>query len=251
MPLPLEVLQDWPLWGITDTPMTDAQITPLVGGLNNACYRLDFPQKRYVLRIAGTEFGLDRALEYRLHCALAEQGLTANIHYCAPDHRYWLRDFVDGQVLSPEELTVPVLQALLQHLKKIHQLPVLNFMPDFSLETTAFEYWKKLAAKGYSEPFHHALFEEHEQLPKVLCHMDPTAGNWIQTASGGFVLLDWEYAALGNPWWDVAALLEQANLTQEQEQAVVASYAPCDPSIWQRAKAQMQYVAELWYCVKA
>ncbi|MEM8548559.1 MAG: phosphotransferase, partial [Pseudomonadota bacterium] len=41
---------------------------------------------------------------------------------------------------------------------------------------------------------------------QVLCHRDPTPGNWL--CGSTLQLIDWEYASLGDRWFDLAALIE-------------------------------------------
>ncbi len=77
--------------------------------------------------------------------------------------------------------------------------------------------------------------------------MDPTPANWIQTASGELVLLDWEYAAIGHPWWDIAALLQQAKIGNSEKQELLSSYGIMPDQSWRLAQAQMEYMSILWY----
>src|SRR5690554_7182365 len=81
----------------------------------------------------------------------------------------------------------------------------------------------------------------------ALCHMDPTPANWIKTASGELVLLDWEYAAIGHPWWDIAALIQQVKLSTEDEHELLNAYGIAQGKNWQLAQAQMDYMSVLWY----
>ena len=75
--------------------------------------------------------------------------------------------------------------------------------------------------------------------------MDPTAANWIASEQG-LVLLDWEYAALGHPLWDMAGLIQQANLSVKKKAKYCAIRLRPDAS-WYRAKAQLRYLEVLWY----
>src|SRR5690554_7735867 len=105
-------------------------------------------------------------------------------------------------------------------LKQVHQLPLLQNIPQLKIEEKAEHYWQMIE-KNYNDDVLKLRPELQHNLAGFpagklsLCHMDPTPANWIQIASGELVLLDWEYAAIGHPWWDIAALLQYAERSEE------------------------------------
>tara|TARA_B100001245_G_C22581172_1_gene288885 strand:- start:259 stop:570 length:312 start_codon:yes stop_codon:yes gene_type:complete len=78
--------------------------------------------------------------------------------------------------------------------------------------------------------------------------MDPLPANWIENDAGELILLDWEYAAIGHPLWDIAALFQAAGLSQEQEHSLLLDGLNQKYNAsWRQAKRQMQYLSVLWY----
>lgn len=77
--------------------------------------------------------------------------------------------------------------------------------------------------------------------------MDPLPANWIQTDDGRLTLIDWEYAAIGHPLWDLATLMAHANLNEDEELEVLATYGIGNLNGWVCAREQMSYLAALWY----
>lgn len=65
--------------------------------------------------------------------------------------------------------------------------------------------WRVVELQQRWQRIHTAL--PFDQLPQVLCHFDPTPGNWMWSEAGGLRLIDWEYAALSIPWMDLASVL--------------------------------------------
>lgn len=59
----------------------------------------------------------------------------------------------------------------------------------------------------------------------VLCHNDLLAANWLEDeASGRLWLVDWEYAGVGHPLFDLANLAANGGLSDEAEEALLRAY---------------------------
>lgn len=248
-----DILTQWPNWGLCQKPINATHICALKGGLTNACYLLTLDSGQYVLRISGNveALDIDRDSEYQLHQLLAEQGLAPAIRYRESDNLYWLRDYVKGAALSPADLTLENLQKMAQHLQKVHRLKLNFALNKIEITQKAERYWQAfLPASDQALLALKAYFQQHlAQDPAgelCLCHMDPTAANWIASEQG-LVLLDWEYAALGHPLWDMAGLIQQANLSVKEEGQILAQLGYAQDASWYRAKAQLRYLEVLWY----
>lgn len=240
---------DWPLWGLTKAPIALEHIRPLPQGLTNQGYLLTLAGKSYVLRIAAAnsvELGINREAEYQIQLLLERHQLVPKVIYRAFDNSYWLREYVEGTALTPADLTLRTLQEMATYLAKIHQLAVPTAIPVVDLPGKIHAYQKIL---GGVHPQSDSTFNIHySQLH--LCHMDPTPANWIRLFNGQLMLLDWEYAGLGNPLWDLATLVQQAHLTQQQEADFLLALGQENSPSWQQAKQDIQRLSELWYQVQ-
>ena len=252
----LSILNDWEHWPFCAEPPRPEQIRPLPGGLTNQCFLLQLDGGQYVLRLEGHNsqaLDINRDAEFRIHRLLASKGLTPAIRYRAPQQHYWIRDYIPGRTLQPQDLTLPRLQNMAQQLRLLHQLPTPAGIPLLSISDKAAHYWDSIAAQTNHRPLLdlRPLLQSRLQgapdTQRTLCHLDPTPANWIETADGQLVLLDWEYAALGHPLWDLAALLQQASISPPEEAQLLHSYGVSNPQHWQFAQAQMRYLAALWY----
>jgi len=255
------ILADWPLWGLTGSAPELTQVKTLPGGLTNQCFLLTLDSGQYVLRAEGKNsaaLDINRDAEYLVHQLAAEKKLTPPVIYRSPDKHYWIRPYVSGRTLLQTDLKSPLLEQMLTHLQSLHNLAVaavvMKNIPRLSVSQKAGYYWNMLTAQHMPD----RILDLRSQLQPAmsvmpderlcLCHMDPLPANWIANADGELILLDWEYATMGHPLWDIAALMLAAELSAEDERHLLTDVLKQEiNSSWQQAKRQMQYLSALWY----
>lgn len=268
------ILSDWPLWGLTNKPIESHQLKPLSGGLTNLCYQLSLDSGDYILRISAhntNALGINRPQEKRIHQFVAEHNFTSPLRYCADDNSYWIRDYIVGEVLSeaiqtPADMTDSLLAHMVEYLKSLHQLPPPLSLKKLNISTAAEPYWQMLKDSNPSDellkmkPLMQVAMNEPPAGNFCLCHMDTVLANWLYTAQG-LQLLDWEYAGLGHPLWDLAAFwqgIKQALKLDDNsasgdaeakalEEKIMTLYGVKDLTAWRRANIQMEYLSSLWY----
>ena len=262
------ILKDWELWGLSEEPVGTHQVQLLAGGLTNVCYRLSLASGDYVLRISAAnadDLGINRDQEIRIHQWVAEHKLTSPVRYCAEDHGYWIRDYVEGEVLSESvvdaiDLPNSILEYMVEHLKFLHQLPVELDLPRMNISDSAERYWQILEHNNSNDellkmkPLMQVAMQEAPAGDFCLCHLDPVLANWVYTPDG-LQLLDWEYSGLAHPLWDLAAfwqgIKEKSNAGEDQlasmEQKILTMYGVSNLTAWRRANVQMEYLSSLWY----
>ena len=269
-----EILDDWPLWGISKKPIEPHQVKVLVGGLTNSCYQLSLDSGEYIIRISATntvELGIDRNIEKAIHNLVSSLNFTSDIRYCDDENRYLIRDYIEGEVLSEnvEGMSQNTLSYMVEQLKRLHQIPVKIELPSVNISEKAEAYWDMLAKQQPDneilkmKPLMQVAMSEPPAGDFCLCHLDPVLANWLYTAEG-LQLLDWEYAGLAHPLWDLAALfqgikhsfqqLEKNNhseIEQDLENKILTLYGVSDLIAWRRACMQMEYLSSLWYQVQA
>ena len=82
------------------------------------------------------------------------------------------------------------------------------------------------------------------------CHNDPLAENFLD-ARGRMYLVDWEYAGMNDPMWDLGDLSVEAGFGPEQDEALLRAYFEGAPPAEQRgrmvlAKGLCDLVWTLW-----
>ena len=82
-------------------------VEPLAGGLTNTNYKVRSPRGTYVVRISGKDTSLlaiDRDNEVYNTIAAAQTGVGAPFVAALPEHGALVLGFLDGKVMSAEEL---------------------------------------------------------------------------------------------------------------------------------------------------
>lgn len=227
----------------------------LAGGLSNRCWKLTDAQGRhYVWRpitTISTSFGVSRTNEYVLlhaleHYPFAPKPILLN-------QSGLLVEWLEGQVMigqiTPHELLTTLADV---HRTQINDKPIQKF----NLAEKVDLYWMQL--ENTAEETHlESLYKRFRQPPYVpnarrsLCHFDLGDYNLIRTEKGVGVI-DWEYAAVGDPCMDIAMTCSVAGLSIEKS---VEQYCKirgiADEELWIRGALEWlpctQMMAMLWY----
>ncbi|WP_322151753.1 phosphotransferase [Paratractidigestivibacter sp.] len=91
--------------------------------------------------------------------------------------------------------------------------------------------------------WHHV---ELDEWPRVLCHNDTYAVNWI-VGENGLCMIDWEYAGMNDRMNDLATLAVRDGLSLEQGDEVLALYFGREPSVAERRHAYGVFALCSWY----
>jgi thiamine kinase-like enzyme len=213
----------------------DIELSFLGGGITNQNVRLDVAGESFVLRLAGesTELlGIDRQQEYAAQSAAAGIGVAPQVVHLIEPEGYLLTRYVDGRSPSPTEIRQPdTIRDIAQILKQVHALPAIPAV--FSAFDTVRSYARTAEQHGGQFPADYddwlARMEQIESalatipLPPALCHNDLLNGNFLEK-DGRLYLLDWEYAGMGDVFFDLANLAAHHEFDDEQECLLLNGY---------------------------
>ena len=188
--------------------------------------------------------GLNRNVEWRALRQAATEGLAPAPVYRNPDLGALICDYRE-----PDPSAVDSLAAVASLLRRIHALPPVKFRLDPLRRA-----WRYAGLCG-RDALPIALLEALERLEvdppsPVLCHNDLLTGNRL-ISEGRLLALDWEYAAMGDPLFDLAVIVEGDRLT-EGEAAVLheawLGHAPAQAQVVRLADQRLVYreLAGLW-----
>jgi thiamine kinase-like enzyme len=209
---------------------------PLEGGITNRNYKVRFAGDDVVVRLPGKDtalLGIDRAGERAAGELAAAAGIGPEVVAMIDDPPCLVTRFVVGEPMEAEELREPAVMAeVATALRTLHaceeRLPV-----EFSGFRIVEDYAARIADRGADVP---AAYEwaataahrietalagpEHEPVP---CHNDLLAANFIR-GRRGVRLVDWEYAGMGDRYFDLGNFAVNNELDAAGEAELLAAY---------------------------
>ncbi|WP_166442506.1 choline kinase family protein [Phragmitibacter flavus] len=200
----------------------DLQALPLAGGITNRNHLILVDgERRWVARQAGVrteELGIDRAVEHASAVRAAELGFGAPVVAWWPEVKVMVSEFGEGIALCPKTAVEGgTLKCIVEALRNFHQSPGLGGR--FITGEVVADYVAKSVRAGVELPqevelalkvlqrIESALFGRVERMGLAPCHNDLLPGNFLRGLEGDWVwLLDWEYAGMGDRFFDLGNL---------------------------------------------
>ncbi len=197
-----------------------------------AVLRVDRPLAR--------RLGLNRAAEAEVLRAVAVAGLGPACLAVDPGAGTLLTGWLPGRAWSAADLREPAkLRRAAGLLRRVHGLPAAG--PGLDL-AAAIDRYAALGGPRAAAAARRARDRLARCRPafdgSCLCHNDPTPGNFVAGANGGLHLIDWEYAAPGDPAFDLAGLAVGAGLDASGDDLLLGAYAGRRPGPAERARHQ-------------
>ena len=229
-----------------------------LGGLTNRTYKTTLENGEiYVVRIPGEGTGdmicrADEKISTTLACSL---GVDAPLLYFGDGGEKVSRYIPKAQTLCAAALQEPerIAQAA-ELLRRVHTCGIDTKVPFqvFSMAESYEGIIKKNGVPMYADypEIKEAVAAIRQSLPEpalVPCHNDPLCENWVQGADKLY-LLDWEYAGMNDPMWDLADVSIEAGYTQAQDNQLLESYLQRKPTGEEQRRflANKIYVDYLW-----
>jgi thiamine kinase-like enzyme len=207
-------------------PGEQVSIEPLGGGITNRNFKVEAGGQEFVLRIGGTDtelLGIDRAAEHAASRIAAELGLGPEVVAFIEPEGYLVTRFVDGEVGKVDVERVGAA------LRVLHGGPALpgrfdSFRVVETYRITAREHGVAVpsaydAAKEFADRIEH----RRSGAPLRPCHNDLLNANFIDDGVRLW-LVDWEYAGMGDPFFDLGNFAVNHELAEEGENGLLAAY---------------------------
>jgi thiamine kinase-like enzyme len=212
-------------------PGREVRLEPLGGGITNHNFRVDVDGERLVLRIAGADteqLGIDREAERAAAETAAELGVGPEVVDFAEG--CLVTRFVDGRPIPVEEMRRPAcLHETALLLRRVHEGPALPARFDAfrvveAYRETALEHGVELPPE-YTDAKRRADEIERElgERPEQPCHNDLLNANFIRSADG-IRIVDWEYAGMGDRFFDLANFSINHELDDAQNELFLEAY---------------------------
>ena len=252
-----QALAQWPQWQCDPALKRPPRlVAELSAGHSNFSVLVEGPE-RLVVRIDGVApatLGLHRHSEWRTLHTASSRGIAPAPRYFNPDLGCLVCDY-----LPHDQVQERPLSEVARLLRDIHELPPRHHRLDIGERILRYE--KLLAHKGRSisaqlkncqSSVKALLYDLGQQAgPPVLCHNDLLQSNRIY--SGGTLwAIDWEYCAMGSPWYDIAVVANGDSLSDIETDQLLQAYLGRTARSRERAVLQQygtvyRYLELLWY----
>jgi thiamine kinase-like enzyme len=220
---------------------------PLDGGITNRNFKVSFGGGDYVVRLHGKDtdlLGISREAERLANTAAAELGIAPEV----------AASFDGGLVtryISCASMEAPEIAGRANEigraLRRFHDAAV-ELPVSFSVPDLLTEYGRLIAERGGQPPadYEHAMelaarivAASPAQTPRP-CHNDLLAGNLVrERPSDRIMIVDWEYAGMGDPGFDLGNLSVNNEFGEEAEERLLTAYHDGTPSPPQRARLKL------------
>ena len=234
----------------------------LGAGLISETYRIARDGVAYTLKVAAEscELHADLPWEVQVLERAARAGLAPRLVYFDFDCAVLLTRWADGSSWVSREAGMPAnLEAIAALLRRVHALAVPMPARQVSPQQWITVYDEALSRRGStaSDPALRsaalARADALSALPQVVgvvCHSDLHSLNLLQH-DDALILLDWEYAHVTDPLWDLAGWCANNDFEADRQWSLLTHYLGYAPisSEWRRFKlllALYDYVCLLW-----
>jgi thiamine kinase-like enzyme len=205
----------------------------LGGGITNHNVKVTRPEGVFVLRVAGADthlLGIDRSVELAATRAAEAAGVGPEVVDFVEPEGWLVTRFVDGSIPPPERLREPArLARVAGALRAFHDGPAIPGRFDALQVVEA--YRDTALARGATLP--DAFAPAHELARSIArlragqeprpCHNDLLNANFIDEGER-LVIVDWEYAGMGDPFFDLANFSINHELDRAGRETLLGAY---------------------------
>jgi len=215
----------------------DLTLTALSGGITNRNFLVapSTGTDRYVIRLAGNDthlLGISREVEHAATVAAAGVGVGPEVTAFIRPEGYLVTRFIEGVPVSDESVRQPAtLRRVADSLRRIHDGPPI---PGLFVPLRIVEAYRALAqGRGVRIPVEYELAAaigrriEFACIAAPLeprpCHNDLLNANFIDDGAR-IRIVDWEYAGMGDAFFDLGNFSINHDLSPEQDAVLLAAY---------------------------
>jgi thiamine kinase-like enzyme len=213
-------------------PDRAARITELGGGITNHNFKVEVDGGEFVLRMGGARtelLGIDRAAEHAAGMRAYEVGVGPEVVAYVGSQGWLVARFIDGKPIPPEEMRqTEMLRRVMAALRAFHEAAPIPGR--FDAHAVVEDYHDKAVEHGVEIPAEydeaHAVSERiraaRGEQPTVPCHNDLLNANFLD--DGEVRIVDWEYAGMGDRFFDLANFSVNHELSVEDDRRLLEAY---------------------------
>jgi thiamine kinase-like enzyme len=212
-------------------------LTALSGGITNRNFLVTIAARRdrYVIRLAGNDthlLGISREVEHAATVAAAGVGVGPEVTAFIRPEGYLVTRFIEGSPVSTFAIHLAVTQRRVgESLRRIHDGPPI---PGLFIPFRIVEAYRLLAAaRSVPIPPEYEVAESFARRIELACltnpiemrpcHNDLLNANFIDDGTR-IRIVDWEYAGMGDPFFDLGNFSVNHGLTPDEDAEVLRAY---------------------------
>ena len=213
-------------------PGRHAHVSALDGGITNRNYRVELDGSVYVLRMGGVRteiLGIDRVAEHAASLRAQELGIGPAVEGFLESEGLLVTRFIDGRSIALEEMrSASTLPRVADALRRLHSAAAIPGR--FDAHAVVDGYRAAALAGGVQIPEDFAaarkvserIREARGNQPLVPCHNDLLNANFLD--DGAIRIVDWEYAGMGDRFFDLANFSANHEFHLEDDRRLLAAY---------------------------
>jgi len=213
-------------------PGRPARVTALSGGITNHNFRVDVEGESFVLRMGGAEtelLGIDRRTEREANHRAFEVGIAPHVVGFAEPEGWLVTRFIRGRPISLDEMHAPrTIRRVASALRRFHDAAPIPGA--FDSHAVVVDYRREAEAHGVTIPEAYApAIERSERIraargpqSSVPCHNDLLNANFLD--DGAIKIVDWEYAGMGDRFFDLANLSVNNEFGADEDRELMSAY---------------------------
>ena len=213
-------------------PGRGAKVRALSGGITNHNFRIDVDGFAFVLRMGGADtnlLGIDRNVERAASERASEVGVGPQVERFVEPEGWLVTWFIDGRPIPIEEVRRPeTIRRIAAAVRKFHEAKPIPGR--FDAHAIVEEYRREAGERGVEIPTAYAAaHEESERIrtargPQAVvpCHNDLLNANFLD--DGEIRIVDWEYAGMGDRFFDLANLSVNHEFGEGEDRVLLEAY---------------------------
>ncbi len=213
-------------------PGRHVKVTPLSGGITNHNFRVEVGGASYVLRMGGAQtalLGIDRAVERDAARRAADVGVGPEVVRFVEPEGWLVTRFIEGRTIPIDEMHSPeMIRRVVQALRRFHDAAPIPGA--FDAHAVVEAYHQEAVERGVAIPDAYAKAEAISRRIRdsrgpqdpVPCHNDLLNANFLD--DGEIRIVDWEYAGMGDKFFDLANLSVNHEFTPKHDRELLEAY---------------------------
>ncbi len=241
----------------------ELEVEALGGGITNRNFKVSVDGEAFVLRIGGKDtelLGIDRSVEHDAARAASDVGVAPEVVAFVEPDGYLVTRFVEGRPVPVDEMrTEPAIRRAVSALRAFHETrPIRGRFDSFRVVEA---YAATASAHEVPVPADYQWAKERageieasrgSQLLRP-CHNDLLNANFIDDGDQLWIV-DWEYAGMGDLFFDLANFSINHEFGDEENDALLAAYfgavRPQDVAALARMRLMSDFREAMWGVVQ-